>query len=169
MPNTKKTMQVSSAGLATLRIREHIAMHYYNDAAHNCTFGVGTLAHHGPCTQEELEREVTPADVNAEFVRRVHEAEAAVRRNVPDRELTQAQFDALVSLTYNLGPTGARHVLRSANQGEDADVLADRIEQYVYIYPRNSEGRRLPPRRLQGLVTRRREEAAPFRNRQGGQ
>lgn len=168
MPNTKKTMQFSSGALAALRTREHIAMHYYNDAANNCTFGIGALAHHGPCTQEELRREVTPADVNAEFLRRVHEAEAAVRRNVPDRELTQAQFDALVSFTYNLGPTGARHVLRTANRAEDTR-LAEQNEQYVYVYPRDSRGRRLPPRRLPGLVTRRREEAAPFRNQQGAQ
>jgi lysozyme len=161
-------MQFSSGALAALRTREHIAMHYYNDAANNCTFGIGALAHHGPCTQEELRREVTPADVNAEFLRRVHEAEAAVRRNVPDRELTQAQFDALVSFTYNLGPTGARHVLRTANRAEDTR-LAEQNEQYVYVYPRDSRGRRLPPRRLPGLVTRRREEAAPFRNQQGAQ
>ncbi|WP_436017899.1 lysozyme [Trinickia sp. LjRoot230] len=143
-------------------------MRYYDDSVRNCTFGIGTLVHLGPCTQEELQRQVAPAAVEAEFVRRVHEAELAVRRNVPDRNLTQAQFDALVSFTYNLGATGARSVLHTANRGEDTRV-ANQMEQYVYAHPRDDRGRRLPPRRQPGLVTRRREESAPFRNQQGGQ
>ncbi|WP_343050171.1 hypothetical protein [Burkholderia guangdongensis] len=43
-------MRLSEAGWTALRIREHAIMAYYNDQANNCTYGVGTLAHYGPCT-----------------------------------------------------------------------------------------------------------------------
>ncbi|WP_373889699.1 glycoside hydrolase family protein [Massilia sp. MB5] len=33
--------------------------------------------------------------------------EQTVGRRVPDRELTQEQFDALLSFTYNVGQRGA--------------------------------------------------------------
>ncbi|WP_242540457.1 lysozyme inhibitor LprI family protein [Trinickia mobilis] len=52
---------MSHVGLTALRIRERAVLHYYNDIADNCTHGVGTLAHHGPCTEDELRRPVTPA------------------------------------------------------------------------------------------------------------
>ncbi|MFP3711328.1 lysozyme, partial [Paraburkholderia sp. SIMBA_009] len=84
-----------------LRRRESAVMAYYNDQANNCTYGVGTLAHTGPCTPEELRRPVTTTQVNAQLAARVRRAEAAVRRHVSTRQLTQAQFDELVSYTYN--------------------------------------------------------------------
>ena len=60
-------MQMSAAGLAALREREHAVLRYYNDVANNCTYGVGTLAHHGPCTADESQRPVTIADVNTQL------------------------------------------------------------------------------------------------------
>jgi Lysozyme inhibitor LprI len=48
MPN--ETMQMSPSGRTALRQRERAVLSYYNDAANNCTYGVGTLAHRGPCT-----------------------------------------------------------------------------------------------------------------------
>ncbi|CAB3763524.1 hypothetical protein LMG29660_04780 [Burkholderia puraquae] len=47
-----ENMRLSEAGWAALCDREQAVMHYYNDQANNCTFGVGTLAHSGPCTPE---------------------------------------------------------------------------------------------------------------------
>lgn len=122
MANENK--RLSEAGWAALRQREQAVMHYYNDQANNCTFGVGTLAHTGACTPEELRRPVTPAQVNAQLAARVSTAEAQVRRNVTQRELTQAQFDELVSYTYNAGNTGALSALHSANQNNAAAFRA---------------------------------------------
>ena len=156
-----ENMRLSEAGWAALREREQAVMHYYNDQANNCTFGVGTLAHTGACTPEELRRPVTPAQVNAQLATRVSTAEAQVRRNVTQRELTQAQFDELVSYTYNAGNTGALSALHSANQNNDSGVVSH-MSQRVYIHPRDAQGRRLAPIRSTGLVNRRRLEAAPF-------
>lgn len=163
-----ETKHLSAAGWASLRAREGAIFHYYNDSARNCTYGVGTLAHLGPCTEEEMRRPVTPEEVNAQLSIRVHSTEAAVRRQVPDRELTQEQFDALVSFTYNAGATGAHPTMAAANGGRDAEV-AQQMAQHVYVHPRDAHGRRLAPVRSTGLVIRRREEAVPFLNQAGTQ
>ena len=156
-----ENMRTSATGLTALRQREHAVFRYYNDAANNCTYGVGTLAHHGPCAEEELRRPVSIADVEAQLAMRVRTAEAAVRRRVRTHPLTQDQFDALVSFTFNAGATGAQQTLDAANRGVAGEV-ARHLNNNVYVHPRDANGRRLAPVRLQGLVNRRREEAVPF-------
>lgn len=158
-------LRLSEAGWAELRRRESAVMAYYNDQANNCTYGIGTLAHTGPCTPEELRTPVTTTQVNAQLAVRVGRAEAAVRRHVPVRQLTQLQFDELVSYTYNAGNTGALAALRSANQSDDAGVVSH-MNQRVWIHPRDETGRRLTPVRSNGLVNRRRLESAPFQPQQ---
>lgn len=160
-----QTMRMSTAGIEALRQREHAVFRYYNDAANNCTFGVGTVAHLGPCTAEELQREVSTADVNAQLPARVRSAEAAVRQMVRNHPLTQAQFDSLVSFTYNTGRTGASQTLQAANRGADAEVVRH-MNNTVYVHPRDAHGHRLAPVRVQGLVNRRREEVSPFQSNQ---
>lgn len=81
-----ENMRLSQDGWTALRTREYAVMAYYNDQANNCTFGIGTLAHNGSCTQEELARPVTAAQVNAALAVRGGHAEAAVRRIVNNRE-----------------------------------------------------------------------------------
>lgn len=57
---------------------------------------------------------------------------------------------------------------RARGHGNDAGVVSH-MTQRVYIHPRDANGRRLTPVRSNGLVNRRRLEAAPFRTQQGGQ
>jgi len=174
MPN--ETTQVSTAAIAELRRREDVALRYYNDAANNCTYGIGTLAHHGPCTEEEMRRSVTRAGAEAQFATRMNEAAATVRQQVRNHQLTQEQFDALVSFTYNLGSTGARRTLNAANRGDFPEVVRH-MNSNVYVRlrdaqgrpMRDAQGRQLRPVRVQGLVNRRREEAAPFQVQQADQ
>lgn len=161
-----ETMRMSAEGLTALRLREGAVFRYYNDAANHCTYGIGTLAHHGPCTAAELSRPVSPAQVERQLAMTVRDAEASVRQRVRQHQLTQAQFDALVSFTFNIGATGARTILEAANRGAWQEVAAN-MSRNVYVHPRDANGRRLPPVRLQGLVNRRREEAGPFQ--QAGQ
>ncbi|RDJ97787.1 glycoside hydrolase family protein [Paraburkholderia lacunae] len=160
MPNESK--RLSSAGWADLRHREGAVMNYYNDVANNCTYGVGTLAHLGFCSAEELQRPVSIAQVNAQLATKVRLTEQIVRSNVRDHELTQDQFDALVSFAYNSGESGSRDTFVAANSGNNA-LVASNMALCVYVHPRDAQGHRLPPRRVNGLVNRRREEAAPFK------
>jgi len=156
-----ETMHMSAAGMSELRRRERVVLRYYNDVANNCTFGAGTLAHPGGCTAEELARTVTATQVDASLAARVSAAEGTVRRRVTRPSLTQAQFDALVSFTFNAGPTGARRTLDAADRGSHADVAAN-MTNHVFIHPRDANGRRGRAVRSSGLVNRRREEVAPF-------
>lgn len=156
-------MKMSAAGMAALRQREGAVLRYYNDAANNCTYGVGALVHFGACSEDELKRPVTIADVNSQLAARVMAVEMAVRHKVKDKPLTQAQFDALVSFTFNTGSGGARHVLEAANRGAVQDVVTQ-MKHAVYIHPRDAHGHRRAPIRLQGLVNRRNEESAPFQS-----
>lgn len=161
-----KNMTMSADGMTALRQREAVTLRYYSDSANNCTFGIGTLAHLGPCTAEELQRPVILLEVNAQFAIRVRDAEKTVRRHVRNHQLSQTQFDALVSFTYNSGSTGAIATLNAANRGQLNEVVRH-INNYVYIHPRDRHGRRLAPIKSRGLVNRRREEAAPFQQDAG--
>lgn len=77
-------------------------------------------------------------------------AENAVRQNV-HVPLTQNQFDALVSLTYNLGPNGYPSLLATLNRGDYAGAQKQ-FGDYVH-----AGGKVLP-----GLVNRRAKEAELF-------
>jgi lysozyme len=156
-----ENMRMSAAGYGDLRVSEGAVMRYYNDIANNCTFGVGTLVHNGVCTADELRTPVTVEHVNARLTARVQVAERAVRAGVPDVQLTQAQFDSLVSFAYNVGAAGAATTLAAANANTPQQVVAI-MQQHVYVHPRNANGRRLPAVRVQGLVNRRQREVVPF-------
>lgn len=164
--------QVDRDGLQQLQRHEGARMQYYNDAAGNCTYGVGTLAHHGHCTEEELQREVTQEQVETALRDRVADAERAVRRAVPDQPLTQEQFNGLAGFVYNVGATRARHVLRTVNRGE-LDRAADQMQNYIRATLRDADGRPVRDengivqmRVLPGLVRRRQDESAPLRTEQ---
>ncbi|MYN00487.1 glycoside hydrolase family protein [Pseudoduganella sp. DS3] len=93
--------------------------------------------------------DMSPDQVEAAFDLAVRSSERAVQRQVRHHPLTQAQFDALVSYTYNLGTGGAMMVLRRIDVG-DLDGAADAMLR-----------QQLAPA---GLAARRQEESAPFRH-----
>ncbi len=162
-------LSLSNDGRNQLIRREAIIRHYYNDAVHNCTYGVGTLAHLGPCTSQELLTPVSDDQLATGLQHGIGIAERAVRRNVRGHILTQQQFDALVSFTYNVGAGGARHVLRQVNTGHLSNA-AGTMTRYSHatVYGPNGQPERdanghIITRVLPGLVSRRVEESAPFR------
>lgn len=164
MPNA--SMRMSNAGYAALRFNEGVVMHYYNDAptGGNCTWGIRTLAHLGPCTPEELQRTVLPEQADAILRARVQVAERKVRSVVTDRQLTQAQFDAAVSFAYNSTGRNTETALTPANQGDTTSV-AHHMIQNVLIISRDRSGRAIGPARIsRGLMSRRQRESAPFSN-----
>ena len=155
--------QLSMSREARNRLRdprhEAVVWGYYNDGKGtkgHCSYGIGMLAHRGPCTPDELARPLSSAQIEAAFSVALKDAERAVRRNIPSQPLTQEQFDALVSYTYNIGPTGASRVYRHINQG-NFQRAADTITANVF----SKQAGRLV--RMPGLIKRRREESAPFR------
>jgi GH24 family phage-related lysozyme (muramidase) len=156
-------MFMSTAARLNMRHTEKKIMKYYDDGGPgrgNCTWGIGTKAHDGPCTAEELGRKVTDAHIEREFVKRLRVAEQGVERNVK-AELNQAQFDALVSLAYNAGVAGSHKVFKLVNAG-DFNGAATEIAGMTHGHEMR-KGKRVDVF-YPGLVPRRAEEAAPFRN-----
>lgn len=153
--NPNLSLTLSTQGRRALREREGLRG-YYDDPAGNCSFGIGNLAHFGHCSEEEAQRSLTPDQIEAAFDLAVRSAERAVQRQVSHQPLSQAQFDALVSYTFNMGPGGAMMVLRRIDAGDlygAADAMLRNINARI--------GGQLVP--LAGLVARRKEESAPFR------
>lgn len=157
-------MNMSTVARLNLRHREKVVMKYYGDMGKgkgNCTFGIGTLVHRGPCNTAELATTVTDAQVEGAFSASVRDAERAINRNVTV-PLTQAQFDSLVSFTFNRGSTGAYHAFELINAG-DMQGAADWITTLVNVTIQK-KGKRVTVRAA-GLIQRRAEESAPFRVR----
>lgn len=97
-----------------------------------------------------------------EFERRVAEAERAVRHNIKV-PLNQSQFDALCSLTYNTGPTGATGTYDFVN-ANDFQGAASNISKLIKVEIKDKGKKKfvIAP----GLIKRREEESAPFRVKQ---
>lgn len=156
------SLSMSPAARTRLRRREQDVFRYYDDMGPgkgNCTWGAGILAHRGPCSKEELGRPVSAAQAEAEFSHRVAVAERGVRRNVRNQQLTQDQFDALVSMTYNAGVGGASHTFDLVDRGELTKAAAN----IGRMTSTTVNGKRVLAR---GLIARRAEESAPFRTAQ---
>lgn len=154
---------MSTNARITMRGTEKKVLKYYDDGGKgkgNCTWGIGTLAHRGPCTAEELARVVTDADVEAVFASRLRVAERGVNTRIKT-VLTQAQFDALVSLTYNVGVQGASKVYAKVNA---RDFLGAANEMSTLVYGKEIRNGKEVKVLYPGLVKRRAYESAPFRN-----
>jgi lysozyme len=157
-PYVNAGMKMSPRARARMRQREKDVFNYYDDMGPgkgNCTWGIGILAHKGACTKKELAQPVGVVAVEAEFSRRLAKAEADVIRHVRQQKLPQGQFDALVSLTYNAGERGSRHVYTLVSIGRLAEAAA---EIRTMTYTRVNGAKVL----ARGLIARRAEESAPF-------
>jgi GH24 family phage-related lysozyme (muramidase) len=160
--NPNADMHMSPAARARMLATEKIVLRYYNDMGKkrgNCTWGPGFLAHKGICSEEELLKKVEAPLISIEYAKRVAEAERAVKHKI-SIALNQTQFDALCSLTYNAGITGAKDVYVYVNQ-RDFSGAASAISRMVRVGV--TEGGKRKYVLAPGLIRRREEEAAPFR------
>jgi GH24 family phage-related lysozyme (muramidase) len=149
------TMQSSRCGVRFLARHEDVDKPFYplyNDAAGNCTAGIGHLVHKKPCTPEDYTtwgKQMTKDKALELLQQDVQKAEEIVKKAITGVKLTQAQFDALVSLAYNLGniPEDVADAVNTGNF-EEAGTL---MQKYVH----GSDGLVYT-----GLVKRRADEAA---------
>lgn len=111
---------MSASGLARLTSEEGLRLEPYNDSAGHATVGVGHLIHHGPVTAADRARYAgfARAGALALLADDIRPRERFVD-DVVKVSLNQNEFDALVSLVFNIG-TGAfagSTVLRRLNAG----------------------------------------------------
>ena len=140
------TRTVSPAGRAALMAREGCRLTAYRDSVGVPTIGVGHTGRAAP-PPVAMGMTVTRAEADRIFAADLAPFEAAVAGAVPGR-LTQNQFDALVSLAFNVGTRGfvGSSVVHRLAEG-DCTGAADAFLLWAH-----------PPE----LATRRRAERAQF-------
>lgn len=150
------TRTVNRAGLDLIAEFEGFSPVLYNDPspAKNCTIGYGYMVHEGPC--DGRAEEVTwQAGITEEqgltLLRDTVQAYADCVERTTYPPLTDNQFAALASLTYNIGQGGyINSIVRAAVNG-GADVCAA-LRHYIY-----AAGVALP-----GLIRRREAECVLY-------
>jgi lysozyme len=134
--------------LKILQDFEGLRLEAYQDTGGVWTIGYG---HTGP----EVKQGMTISKEKAleYFINDIKWAEEAVNKNLAGYELTQNQFDALVSLTYNIGTNGfARSTTVKRIKEGDYIGAAEAITWWNKVNGNI----------VQGLVNRRKKEKALF-------
>lgn len=143
---------ITKNGINLIKRFEGFESKIYLDAAGYPTIGYGHLLRHGEA--EMFKNGITPEAGEALLIKDVLSAERAVCRliKVP---LTDGQFDALVSFTFNLG-SGAlqRSTLRRKVNREEHHEVPEQLMRWVWA----------GGRRLRGLIRRREVEARRYVN-----
>jgi len=143
-------MELSNNGIDLIVSFEGCALAPYNDVAGFATVGIGHLIRKSCIlpTDKVITKDEAYALFRQDAAGAIHGVTALVK--VP---LTQNQFDALVSWTYNLGVNTLLHssVLRLLNAQNYAEA-----SQHMLLY--NEAGGKVIP----GLVRRRAAEVALF-------
>jgi GH24 family phage-related lysozyme (muramidase) len=132
---------LSDEGFDFLVRHEGLIMHLYNDSAGHCTIGVGHLVHKGNCNgteSAEFKAGITRELALDLFRVDVERFEEIVSNNVTVR-INQAQYDALVSFTFNTGHLAGTNVLRELNLGLYSKVPGAMMQ---WVKPPELRGRR---------------------------
>lgn len=105
-------LNISNTGLTHLKKMEAFISHLYNDGpaknTGHCTIGYGHLVHYNPCdvkkhaSEQQYINGITMKKATALLQKDVAVAEKAINKLVTIT-LNQNQFDALVSLVFNIG------------------------------------------------------------------
>ena len=147
-------MKLSQDGLAFVAKWEGFRTNPYNDAAGNATIGYGHLLHRGRVTAGDHARWDRTTEKSARLIlaQDTLSAETAMSK-VVKVPISQPQFDALVSLAFNVGNSAVAtstliRVLNSGNYG-------DAGKQFLRW---NRAGGEI----VAGLVNRRRQESKIF-------
>lgn len=144
-------MKTSQAGLDLIKRWEGCRLKSYQDSVGVWTIGYGLTTAAGivPVTAGMT---ITQRQADAYLEQALVKYETAVERALK-RKPTQAQFDAMVSLCYNIGPGAfaGSSVVRRFNEGNIAGA-ADAFLMWT----------KAGGRELQGLVNRRKDERKLF-------
>ena len=152
-------MKISEAGLALIKREERFVPRLYHCAAGRPTIGYGHVIQVNEARL--LERTLTEAEASALLradVDKQYGAHVAARLH---RDVTQHQFDALVSLCYNIGVAGFTQssVLALANAGSTSAVA---IRQAFGLWNKVTDPKTKIKQVSAGLVARRAREAALY-------
>lgn len=122
-----ETLTLSDAGIALIKSVESCSLKAYWDVT---GYAIG-YGHHGPEVYEFLGW--TQSQCDTAFINDTETVQNGVRELV-QVPLTQGEFDALVSFSYNigLGHFASSHVLVRVNAGEYSQV-PNEFRRWVYV------------------------------------
>jgi len=145
-------MKISPEGLALIKKFEGCELEAYQ-----CSAGVWTIGY-GHTKGVEEGMTITKDQAEQMLLEELIEYEVAVEE-AADNQLDQCMFDALVSWTYNLGPTNLNKstMLKVLNAGEYDEVPAQ-IKRWNKVNKQVNEG----------LVRRREAESLLFEGKEWG-
>lgn len=138
-------MKTSKRGINLIKQCEGLRTRAYRCPAGHLTIGYG---HTGP--DVKVLSTVTEAEAEALLITDLHTAEAAIVRFIKPA-LTQNQYDALVSLIFNIGVNafGNSTLLKKVNRNPYDPAIEHEFKRWVF-----AQRKKLP-----GLVVRRQKEA----------
>lgn len=156
-------MNVSSELVQILKNREDLRLTSYLDQAGVYTIGWGVTSYENGAAVKKGEK-ITQARAVELLNYHIRIAENAIN-DLVSAELSQGQFDALVSFVYNVGRTGFQgstlRKLVNANP-DNTTVIAAEFSKWVYVTKNNVKVI------SNGLVNRRAEEIAIYVEGAGG-
>lgn len=146
------SLQVSDRGRQAIRAHEALRLTRYRLGDGGWTIGWGRyFPDSGPPPPEVIDR----ATADAWFDEDLEARGAKWVRAYVTAPLTQSQFDALVSMAYNLRPSSFRTIAAAVNAGDDPEAAA-----MVYTRPGSNLERGLRNRRVAELTLYRSEGVA---------
>lgn len=129
-------MKASDRCIDLIKEFEGFASQPYTDAGGKNAWGYGHTQKKG----ERVPQSISESDATTLLCRDLEGCEAAVEQYV-EASLTQAQFDALCSFVYNLGPARllGSMLLKKLNAG-DYDGAADQFPRWCRVGQNQVEG-----------------------------
>jgi GH24 family phage-related lysozyme (muramidase) len=165
-PPSATPQSVSPQAFYFIKSFEAFRSELYNDPAGHCSIGYGHLVHRGPCDGRAVETEFSSGitEARATDMLRAHlsTVEDVVNEAVTVN-LTQNQFDALVSFAYNVG-SGRRGTASQPGTGFLGSTLLSRLNagDYSAVPTEMARWNRAGGRVLPGLTRRRVAEGRMF-------
>lgn len=146
--NLEPDMRTSQAGLEIIGGAESCRQEPYRCPAGFLTVGIGSTAQSGQVIEP---RRYSLEEIAQRFGRDIKQAEQCVNRYANGKNQPQGAFDALVSITFNVGCGKLRSstLFKLAQQGY-SPAMCQQLDRWIY-----ANGKKLT-----GLVKRRAQEKA---------
>ena len=161
-----KDLTTSEKGLDFIRSYEGFKGDMYDDATGNATIGYGHLVHYGKMdgkdaseTAEFKKGGMTKERAEEIFKEDVKKLGEDIVKKAVTVKLTQEQFDALVSFTFNVGSLAGSTLVKKVNE---SDASAETIKAAFLMWNKGTVDGKL--QEIPGLTNRRTAEAEIYNN-----